>query len=114
MLTGEWRFCRGFCKKWGARRGFLMVRLWWIGGETWWEDALILDAENLSVFSGLFFGRFQPKDKSRSPFGDDNRKGKAQSITFWEDNRKIQGKEQRQKTEIHLFAIAFRLFEFET
>jgi hypothetical protein len=29
------RFCRGFCEMWRAERGFLMVNLWWIGGETW-------------------------------------------------------------------------------
>jgi hypothetical protein len=42
MVTGEKNigvvercFCRVFCEKWGAERGFLMVRLWWIRGETW-------------------------------------------------------------------------------
>ena len=32
-----WRgvFAGGFREKWGAERGFLMVNLWWIGGETW-------------------------------------------------------------------------------
>src|ERR1700733_15840108 len=73
MVTGgknvDWRmaFLQGFLQKVGEGRGFLMGRLWWIGGETWWEDALILDVENLSVFSGLFFGRFQPKAKRKSP-----------------------------------------------
>jgi hypothetical protein len=33
-----------------------MVRSWWIAGETWLENALILDAKNLPVFSSLFLG----------------------------------------------------------
>jgi len=28
-------FCWGFCEKWCAERGFLMVKTWWIAGETW-------------------------------------------------------------------------------
>jgi hypothetical protein len=29
------RFCWGFWQKRGAERGFLMVDLWWIAGESW-------------------------------------------------------------------------------
>jgi hypothetical protein len=35
--VGWWSgdFAGGFAKKGCAERGFLMVNLWWIGGETW-------------------------------------------------------------------------------
>jgi hypothetical protein len=29
------RFCWGFWQKWCVERGFLMVNLWWIAGESW-------------------------------------------------------------------------------
>jgi hypothetical protein len=64
MVTGKkyWRgggcFCRGFCEKWGAERGFLMVKTWWMCGETWWENALRLGAKNMPRLSNLFL---QPK-----------------------------------------------------
>jgi hypothetical protein len=95
MLTGEWRFCRGFCKKWDAGRGFLMVRLWWIGGETWWEDALNWSAKDLPVFSGLFFWQFRclQKDqqqislrssiRSGQVFGDTTKKARTTADPLW-------------------------------
>jgi hypothetical protein len=61
MVTGEknvgvaeGRFCRGFCEKCGAERGFLMVRLWWIAGETWCENTTFLRSEIMPRFSDLF------------------------------------------------------------
>jgi hypothetical protein len=61
MVTGEkmlawWRgvFAGGFREKWGAERGFLMVRLWWIRGETWLQNALRLSAKNMPRWSNLF------------------------------------------------------------
>jgi hypothetical protein len=31
----EERFCRGFCENARGERGFFVVNLWWIDGETW-------------------------------------------------------------------------------
>jgi hypothetical protein len=53
----EWRFCWGFCKKWLAERGFLLVSLWWIDGELWCVGWRIWEAENMPLFRGLFLGR---------------------------------------------------------
>jgi hypothetical protein len=50
----EGGFCGGFCKKWGAERGFLMVKTWWMCGETWRENALRLGAKNMPRLSNLF------------------------------------------------------------
>src|ERR1700733_5758511 len=52
----EWRFCWGFLKKWGAERGFLLVSLWWIDGESWCVDGRILRGEIFPLFQDLFLG----------------------------------------------------------
>jgi hypothetical protein len=47
---GVSRFCRGFCKKRGAERGFLMVKSWWNAGERWSENDLKLASKNMPLF----------------------------------------------------------------
>jgi hypothetical protein len=49
-------FCRGFWRKWVAERGFLMVNLWWIRGESWLVDGGFLRTKNMPRISDLFFG----------------------------------------------------------
>jgi hypothetical protein len=52
-----WRrgvFAGGFREKCGAERGFLMVKTWWIAGETGWEDTIFLKSEIMPRFSDLF------------------------------------------------------------
>jgi hypothetical protein len=53
-------FCRGFCKKRGAERGFLMVKSWWNAGKRWSENDLKLALKNMPLFLDLFseFSRF--------------------------------------------------------
>jgi hypothetical protein len=46
----EWRFCWGFGENGVVERGFLLVSLWWIDGESWWADTRILRDENLPLF----------------------------------------------------------------
>jgi hypothetical protein len=48
--VAEWRFCWGFCRKRRAERGFLLVSLWWIAGELWCVDGVILGVENFPFF----------------------------------------------------------------
>jgi hypothetical protein len=43
-------FCRGFCEKLRAERGFLMVNLWWIDGKSWWVEGRFLTSENFPLF----------------------------------------------------------------
>jgi hypothetical protein len=51
---GKGGFCRGFLKKRGAERGFLMVRMWFFCGETWWVDGHYFGVKNLPL-SKIFF-----------------------------------------------------------
>jgi hypothetical protein len=39
-----------------VERGFLMVKTWWNGGETWWGDCRFVAAKNMPLFSTLFWG----------------------------------------------------------
>jgi hypothetical protein len=41
------RFCWGFWQKWVVERGFLMVNLWWIRGESWFVDGHFSGAKNI-------------------------------------------------------------------
>ena len=61
MVTGEKNvgvvegvFCRGFFEKWGAERGFFVVRSWWIAGETWRENTIFSTSENVPCSTTLF------------------------------------------------------------
>jgi hypothetical protein len=47
---GNLRFCRGFCEKRCAERGFLMVKSWWNAGERWSENDL---KSTLKIFHGF-------------------------------------------------------------
>src|SRR5271155_4914608 len=40
-------FCRGFCKKWLFRRGYLMVSLWWSAGDLWCADGQFPGLKNM-------------------------------------------------------------------
>jgi hypothetical protein len=48
------RFCWGFWQKLGAERGFLVVKLWWIAGESWCVDGHFSPLENFPLFADLF------------------------------------------------------------
>jgi hypothetical protein len=48
--VGNLRFCRGFCEKRCAERGFLMVKSWWNAGERWSENDL---KSTLKIFHGF-------------------------------------------------------------
>ena len=48
------RFCWGFWQKQVAERGFLMVNLWWIDGETWSIDGHFLPLKILHGFRIYF------------------------------------------------------------
>jgi hypothetical protein len=41
-----------------AERGFLMVNLWWIAGESWEVDGRISGSKNMPRFADLFFEGF--------------------------------------------------------
>jgi hypothetical protein len=43
-------FCWGFCKNVGAEGGFLMVKVWCLGGEMWFVDGGIFALENVPCF----------------------------------------------------------------
>jgi hypothetical protein len=47
-------FCWGFWQKRCAERGFLMMKLWWIAGETWCVDGHFSGSENLPLCQDLF------------------------------------------------------------
>jgi hypothetical protein len=51
-------FCWGFWQKRGAERGFLMVNLWWIAGESWYVDDHFSDSKNMPLFQDLFLRGF--------------------------------------------------------
>ena len=51
----EGRFCRGFCENARPERGFFVVNLWWIDGETWCVDTMFLRSEKHATFSDYFF-----------------------------------------------------------
>jgi hypothetical protein len=63
FLAGGWVFLQGFCKKCGAVGGFLLVKLWWITGESWRVDGRILADENFPLFEIYFWGGV--KDRAR-------------------------------------------------
>jgi hypothetical protein len=44
------RFCGGVWEKWAVGGGFLMVKLWWIDGESWRVGWSFLSAKNLPPF----------------------------------------------------------------
>jgi hypothetical protein len=48
------RFCWGFWQKRGAGCGFLMVKLWWIAGESWQVDRHFSGSKNTPLFPDLF------------------------------------------------------------
>jgi hypothetical protein len=50
-----WLFCGGFGKKRVVERGFLMVNLWWIRGESWLIDGPISGLKNIPRIVDLFF-----------------------------------------------------------
>jgi hypothetical protein len=47
-------FCWGFWQKRCAERGFLMVNLWWIAGETWCVDGHFSGSKNVPFSQNLF------------------------------------------------------------
>jgi hypothetical protein len=51
------RFLMGFWKKWGVRRGFLMVKPWWMCGELWSERWCFFRTKNMPHFGNIFLGR---------------------------------------------------------
>jgi hypothetical protein len=50
-------FCRGFCEKWCAERGFLMVRLWWMRGKRGEKNAVIPASKIRHFFKVYFEGK---------------------------------------------------------
>jgi hypothetical protein len=48
--VGNLRFCRGFCEKRCAERGYLMVKSWWNAGKRWSENDL---KSALKIFHGF-------------------------------------------------------------
>jgi hypothetical protein len=48
------RFCWGFWQKRGAERGFSLVNLWWIAGESWEVDGHFSGSKNVPLFLDLF------------------------------------------------------------
>jgi hypothetical protein len=56
-------FCWEFWQKRVVGRGFLVVKLWWIAGESWEVDGQDSGSKNMPLFPGLFlrdsrFGNF--------------------------------------------------------
>jgi hypothetical protein len=47
-------FCWGFWQKRVVGRGFLVVKLWWIAGESWWVDGQDSGSKNMPLFTDLF------------------------------------------------------------
>jgi hypothetical protein len=63
-----------FWKKRVVGRGFLMVKPWWIDGETWWENCLIAELKTRQIFQLYFLGSSEAGEgQQRIPFGDDNK-----------------------------------------
>jgi hypothetical protein len=52
----EGRFCRGFCKKRCAERGFLLVKLWWIRGGLRRLSDRFSETKNTPVSPNIFRG----------------------------------------------------------
>jgi hypothetical protein len=52
----EGGFCRGFCEKWCADRGLLLVNLWWFADRSWCVGWCFSAVENFPLFSSLFSG----------------------------------------------------------
>jgi hypothetical protein len=51
---GGARFCWGFWKKRVVGRGVLVVKLWWIAGESWEIDGQDSGSKNMPLFPDLF------------------------------------------------------------
>jgi len=65
-----WLFCGGFGKKRVVERGFLMVNLWWIRGESWLIDGPISGLKNMPRIADLFLGfRFGTRRIALTPLG---------------------------------------------
>jgi hypothetical protein len=47
-------FCWGFWRKWVVGCGFLVVKLWWIAGESWEVDGQDSGSKNMPLFPDLF------------------------------------------------------------
>jgi hypothetical protein len=52
-------FSRGFWEKWVFWRGVLLVRLWWLAGETWCFGCAFLAYENYAIFLSFFCGTWR-------------------------------------------------------
>jgi hypothetical protein len=50
------RFLMGFLEKAGVERGFLMVNLWWMRGESWSERWCFFETKNMPHFENIFVG----------------------------------------------------------
>jgi hypothetical protein len=48
-------FLLGFGKNVVVERGFLVVKLWWIAGESWEVDGHFSGSKNMPLFPDLFF-----------------------------------------------------------
>ena len=57
-FPGELGFAvlQGVLAKWAVERGFLMVNLWWIRGESWLIDGPISGLKNMSRIADFIFG----------------------------------------------------------
>jgi hypothetical protein len=55
FCVGKVRFCWGFWGNWGAGRGFLVDRLWWIARGRWFVDVRFLRGVFLQFFR-IYFG----------------------------------------------------------
>jgi hypothetical protein len=62
-------FCRVFCRGVGENvvffDGEFVVSLWWIDGELWLFECMILGAENLSLFEDIFVWNSQNGNADR-------------------------------------------------
>jgi hypothetical protein len=48
-------FLKGVLEKAGFGRGFWVVRLWWIGGGSWWFEYATCGGWKFSIFLKYFF-----------------------------------------------------------
>jgi hypothetical protein len=55
----EGGFCRGFCEKWCADRGFLLVNLWWFAGRSWCVDGVFQQLKIFHFFKFISGRRFR-------------------------------------------------------
>jgi hypothetical protein len=52
--AGKPLFCWGFWQNRVQKRGFLLVNLWWIAGESWQIDGRYSGSKNTPLFPVLF------------------------------------------------------------